>query len=358
MIGLVDYDLQTSTSMLLTPPNLEIMKLATYYMEEKNMFCRLVSLKETELSSYNKIYFFSEKDFFPQIPNAFKRADNVLFGGTAFTNGIYKPFKNPIIDYTIPRTNIYKEFLKQKYQDGIKSKIINNILDDTYYRCYAGENKLPLPPVLPRKHVILYDKDFFYSDWEDILKQIISHKPASIIRLHPIICKTLKQFFTIRNFPKIARSTKIILDLNIPLKEVDYMFKEYKKFFLSDITINSNIFITLGGNFSSNLQYYKDFIYKINLLYSFWSRNIPIKIYYIEPSIGYNDIIQSLSKLVQTWSYNYKSEKTLLERITKKSKLEHPEYIAYKQLIKIYPNANDLFNQCYNQLSKRGVWRL
>jgi hypothetical protein len=61
------------------------MKLATYYKNEENTFCRLIDLKEQELSSYDKIYFFSEQEKYPEIPDAFKRADNIIFGGTAFT---------------------------------------------------------------------------------------------------------------------------------------------------------------------------------------------------------------------------------------------------------------------------------
>lgn len=68
MIGLIDYDLQTSTSLKLVPPNIEIMKLATYYRQEENHFCRIMSLEETELTSYDKIYIFSEADEYPQLP--------------------------------------------------------------------------------------------------------------------------------------------------------------------------------------------------------------------------------------------------------------------------------------------------
>ena len=46
MIGVVDYDLQTSNSLKLTPPNLEIMKIATYYRLEENTFVRLVPLND------------------------------------------------------------------------------------------------------------------------------------------------------------------------------------------------------------------------------------------------------------------------------------------------------------------------
>ena len=62
MIGLVDYDLQTTSLTALIPPNLEIMKLANYYKTELNTFCRLIDLNENDLSGYEKIYFFSEQE--------------------------------------------------------------------------------------------------------------------------------------------------------------------------------------------------------------------------------------------------------------------------------------------------------
>lgn len=361
MIGLVDYDLQTSTSVNLFPPNLEIMKLATYYKQEENTFCRLVSLEENELTNYEKIYFFSEQDKTPEIPQQFLRASNVIYGGTAFTNKIYIPFENSIIDYTIPRANIYREYLKQKYQEGIKTKIISHILDDTYYRCYAGAEKLPIPAVLPRKRVFLYDRDFFYDDWESIIDDIIKRRPASIVRIHPIICKKLSQYFAIRNKEKLSRANEIILDLNIPLIDVDYMLKKYKNAFLSDITPTSNIFITLGETFSTSFQYYKDLIYKLNLLYSFWSRDIPLKIKYIEPTLGTNDILAPLSKTIEVWTRNWKTAETksINDRIVFKSKKnKSPAHEARDLLLKFHPEAKDLFNQTYQQLVERRYWRL
>ena len=358
MIGLVDYDFQTSIAPTLIPPNLEIMKLATYYKVEKNIFCRLVSLNETELTNYDKIYFFSEQTIAPEIPDAFKRANNIIFGGTTFTNGIYQPFEDEIIDYTLPRPFIYKEILKQKYNDGVKSTIINHILDDSYYRCYAGQNKLPIPPIKARKRFFLYDIDFFYKDWELTLQDIANRKPSSIIRIHPVICKTLQQYFSVRKFFKFSRQSNVILDLNIPIKEVDYMLKKYKNQFLEDISESSNVYISLGGNFKTSFQYYKDFIYKVNILYAFWSRGIPLKIYYIYPHIGINDNLKPISILTSSWSKLTKTEKTLRQRIFLKSKKDTPEQQAYNQLIKFHPEAKDLFDQTYKQLVERGYWRL
>ena len=117
MIGLLDYDYETSKKNSIIIPNIEIMKLATYYKTEENRFCRLLSLDEEDLSNYEKIYFFSESHYPPRIPEIYLRSPQVIYGGTAFTKGKYLPFQNEIIDFTIPRTFIYKESLKQKYID-------------------------------------------------------------------------------------------------------------------------------------------------------------------------------------------------------------------------------------------------
>ena len=359
MIGLLDYDWCVSTSTSFLVPNIEIMKLATYYRNEENTFCRLLSLDEKELSSYDKIYFFSEKEQIPKIPEIFIKSKNVIYGGTAFTKE-YIPFENEIIDYIIPRPAIYKEALKLKYHEGIKSKVIEHTLDDGYYRNYAGNNKLPLSPVHPNQRYFLYDKNFFYPDWEQTIDAISDRRPSSIIRIHPIICTKLSQYFQVRERQKISRLNEIILDINIPLEEVSYMLKHYKNLFLADITSTSNIYLTLGDTLKSHSHYYRDYIYKLNLLYSFWSCNIPIKIKYIQPTIGTINPIENLSKLTETWANGKtKFDKTLTDRTTFKSKKEVSiERTEKDLLLKFYPSAKDLFSQTYTDIVQRRYWKI
>ena len=78
----------------------------------------------------------------------------------------------------------------------------------------------------------------------------------------------------------MGRANEMILDLDIPIDEVYYMLKHYKNRFLADIAESSNVFITLGGNYRYSKQYLEDFIYKMNILFSFCSCNIPLKIKY------------------------------------------------------------------------------
>lgn len=357
MIGLLDADWNLSTSTTALIPNIEIMKLASYYKLEENQFCRLLTFDDTDLDGYDKIYVFSELHQNLKLPRVFLRQSNIIFGGSALTNGEYIPFENSLIDYTIPRPAIYKEVLKQKYNDGIKAKVISKVLDNTYYRNYARENKLPLPAILPNKQLLLYDRDFFYPDWKDTIQEIIKRRASSIIRLHPIICHTLTDYFDVRDYSKISRANLIILDLNIPLDEVNYMLNHYKRLLLADISQTSNVALYLGGNWSTMLQYCRDLIYKINLLLSFWSRSIRIKFYYSEPQLGVTNPIEDLEKYIIQWANSNKYDRTIYDKIPK-SKKNHPVMDQYKEVINLFPDSKNIFEQSFNSVKQRGFWRI
>lgn len=359
MIGLIDYDLQSSTSINLTPPNLEIMKLAAYYRLEENTFCQLVPLDKNVENEYDQLYVFSESETPVILPPNLIAAKNIVLGGTAFTNGEYIPFSNSLIDYTLPRTNIYSEYLKNKYNDGIKAKIISNLLDATYYRCKAGNKVLPIPAIRPGKQVFIYDRILFIEEWDSIIEQIVDHKPSSIVFVHPIFCKTLTQFFMIRNNPKISRDNRIILDLDIPLEDLNHLFTNYKNALLADITKTSHVFITLGGSFQSSFAYYKDLIYKLNLLYAFWAKGIPLKIYYTYPKIGFTDPIATLSQRIASWSRRLAATKSVNQIIEfKTKKADHTAEEQRNLLLKFYPSAADLFTQNQTDLMKKRMWRI
>lgn len=356
MIGLLDLDWELSTSTTFLFPNIEIMKLASYYKIEEREYCRLLTLNDTELDNYNKIYVFSELHNI-KLPTPFLKQSNLVFGGTAFTNGKYIPFENSLIDYTLPRTSIYKEALKQKYNDGIKAKVISKVLDNTYYRNYAGNNKLPLPAIVSNKQVLLYDRDFFYEDWKETIQQISNHKPSSILRLHPIICHTLTNYFDVREFNKVSRANLMILDIDIPLDEVGYMLRHYKNLFLADIVPSTNTALYIGGSWPTTLQYCRDLVYKLNLLFSFWSCGIKVKLYYKESELGIANPLEDLEKYVVQWANSKNLDKTIYNKIPK-SKKSHPVMEQYKEIIKLFPDSKKLFEQSFNAIKKRGFWRV
>lgn len=360
MIGLVDLDLQQSTSVNLCTPNIEIMKLANYYQTEENHFCRLVGLDETDLTPYDKVYLFSEAEEKPQVPEVFLRASNVVLGGTAFTNGIYKPFQNEIIDYTLARPTIYKSFLSAKYADGLKDSVVRHILDDSYYRIYAGDNKLPIPSIFPRKRIFIYDTNFFVPDWQKTINKIIERNPSSINPIHTVHCRTVDEYFQFREYNKITKDVDVILDFDLPLSYMPSLMKKYKNKFLADIRPSSRVYISLGGTFETQLQYRTNFVYKMNLLYIFWSNQIPLKIKYITPLIGHSDPLINISKMISLWSQSETNKvKSINDKIPKDKSLKEirPERAERDWLLERNPSAKSLFFQTYDIVSNGGFWK-
>ena len=360
MIGLVDLQLQSWDKLQLCPPNLEIMKLATYYQREENKFCRIINLDERELGGYEKIYVFSESKDYITVPDAFKQATNIIYGGTAFTNGKYVPFENTLIDYTIARTNIYAGFLKDKYAAGLSETEVNRLLNNSYYRWHAGENELPVPAIKKRHRIYIYDRDFFQEGWRKVIDKIIHRNPSSIQFIHPAHYKKISDFLEVRENALIARGNDAYLDLNIPLRETPILMKHYKNRLLAVITPSSQVYLSLGGSLHYQSEYLKDIIYKLHLLYVFWSCGISLKIKYEEPTLGcYNPIID-LSKLISTWTQgetcNYKS---IIERIPKDKKLTdvRPEREQLRIILEKYPSAETLFRQTFTTVKKGGLWK-
>ena len=360
MIGLVDLMLQSWQKPQLCPPNLEIMKLATYYQTEENKFCRLINLDETELSGYDKIYIFSESKNFITVPEAFLKSDNVIYGGTAFTNGLYTPFENKLIDYTIARPRIYKEFLKDKRVAGLADKEIAKILDNSYYRWKAGDEVLPLPSINRRHRLYVYDIDFFQDGWRTIMNKMMDRNPSSIQFIHPTKYKKISDFLEVRENMLIAKTVDAYLDLDIPLKETPILMKHYKNRLLAVINPSAQVYFSLGGSFHYQSDYLKDIIYKLNLLYIFWNNNIPVKLKYQEPTLGcYNPIIE-LEKLISTWTQgntcNYKS---IIDRIPKDKNLSdiRPEREQLRIILDRYPSSETLFRQTMETIKNGGAWR-
>ena len=360
MIGLVDLQLQSWDKPQLCPPNLEIMKLATYYQNEENKFCRLINLDETEFGGYEKIYIFSESKNFITVPEALRRAPNVIYGGTAFTNNKYVPFENKLIDYTIARPRIYTNFLKEKYQAGLKEIEITRLLDNSYYRWHAGSEVLPLPAIKKRHRIYIYDMDFFQEGWRKVIDKMMTRKPSSINFIHPAHYKKISDFLDVRENALIAKGNDAFLDLKIPLKETPILMKHYKNRLLAVINPSSQIYLSLGGSFHYQSDYLKDIIYKLNLLYVFWSCNIPLKIKFEDPALGCYNPISDISKLISTWTQgetcNYKS---IIDRIPKDKKLTEvrPEREQVRMILERYPSSETLFRQTTETAKKGGFWK-
>lgn len=360
MIGLVDLQLQSWDKPQLCPPNLEIMKLATYYQTEENKFCRIINLDEKELGGYEKIYVFSENKNYITVPEAFRRSPNVIYGGTAFTNGKYIPFENKLIDYTLAKPRIYTQWLKDKYAAGLPEIEIKRLFENSYYRRFIDKEELPIPAIKKRHRIYVYDTNFFQEGWRPVVDRMIARRPSSIFFIHPTHYTKITDFLEVRENALIARINDVFLDLNIPLKETPILMKHYKNRLLAVINPSSQIFLPLGGSFHYRTEYFKDIIYKLNLLYVFWSCNIPMKLKYEEPTLGCYNPFPELSKLISTWSQGETIHtKSIIDRIPKDKKLTdvRPEREQLRTILKYYPSHETLFRQTFESTQKGGFWK-
>ena len=303
---------------------------------------------------------FSESKDFITVPEAFRRATNIVYGGTAFTNGVYVPFENKLIDYTLASTRIYTQFLRDKYQAGMKDTELNRLWDNSYYRWHAGEEVLPLPSIKKRHRIYIYDKEFFLPGWRTIIDKIMNRNPSSINFIHPAHYKKISDFLEVRENSLIAKGNDAYLDLNIPLKETPILMKHYKNRLLAVIVPSSQVYLSIGGSFHYKTDYLKDMLYKLNLLYVFWSCGIPLKLKYENPTLGCYNPIPDISKLIATWSQgetcNYKS---IMDRIPKDKSLSdvRPEREQLKIILDRYPTKETLFRQTTETVKKGGFWK-
>ena len=138
--------------------------------------------------------------------------------------------------------------------------------------------------------------------WENIIARIAEHRPSSINFIHPAHFKRISDFILARENDLISKGNDTFLDFSIPLNETPIMIRKYKNKLLELIHPSSNVFLSIGGSFHYQTEYYKDFMYKLNLLYMFWSNDIPLKLKYEEPTLGCYNPIVNLSKHTAIWS--------------------------------------------------------
>lgn len=100
-IGLYDQDMATYT---LVPYNLELMKLATYYKNRREI---VVLSKKFEPYRFEKFFLRKDYDDGNFIPSMSKEP-NLSYGGYAFTDGIYVPMAREI-EICKPDTSIYEK---------------------------------------------------------------------------------------------------------------------------------------------------------------------------------------------------------------------------------------------------------
>lgn len=352
MIAIYDEEFATAKRGL-PPPSLAAMKMAAYLKTEQDDIVMLIT-DLTNAANYAKVYFFSDKPL-EELPKEIFLMENVE---------LYGKYLEPlprIVEHMTPDITIYHDVVQSRLIDKIVStNRALQFLDSIYYQAYGSDGaRLPLPPSPHRKRFYIYDEDFLqYEDCWNIFREIEERVPTGIYTIKPIQCHTLKQFFTLReDYEKVSRANKIILDFFVPFHHFETYFGKYKLKLLGEITKNSEIYVYLGKNYSANAYgevfYLKNLYYCLNLIFSYWSRNIPIKAEMYIPSDGVNPYKEIFNAL-RLWTNNNDANVKISDYLnTKKLKPKLEEFIANN------PTMATFFDKSKNDLiNTRGVWRL
>ena len=355
MIGILDYDFVSfAIGRRLPPPSLEAMKVATYLKKyEKKNYRLLTSIDQ--ILNCEKTYFFSNQ-LVEEIPAEVFFYDNVEFYGEYMSDVL-----PTLVQHMPPDVSLYKDEIQKRVADGkITAAKALSFLESTYYQAKIEDKIIPVPPMLPKKKIYLYDKDFLrYDDCWEILDKIIERKPSSIYMTEMIQCRTIKQFLFLREeYEKVSRANKIALDYFVPLHQLEVYFGKYKMKLLGEITTNSNVYIYLGKCYGAqaynNTFYVKNILYCLNLLFSYYSRNIPIMAEIHYPKFEEDNPYLEIYKAIKSWANNEDWDLELQTSFRTKAMKEKLE-----QLLEKHPIMKPFFSYSKNKLKEtRGIWRI
>ena len=357
MIGLLDYDMLTDR-VFLPYPNLELMKLSRYFREVEKKNHELVT-NLNMLDSYEKVFLRSEKPI-DKIDKQIISNPLVESGGLYFSGGIYKPFDRKEIEYLSPNISLYKPLLRAKIEEKPnRIKDINNFLDDTYYRMYAGDDKLVIPKVNRNKKVIVYDDRIFDHPFDDILNELISRGCRKVVFKYPVICRSIEDFFMLVSNPKISSDVKYVLDIDFEKESLPKIINQYKNRFKEFVRFNSDISFYFGKNYRNNYYgqefFINNLLLSLNILYYFWSEDIPIKLKLWNKSNEINNIYHILFQSIERASYQMVEHRSkCFQDYIRNAKVKE----TYRKLCGNYRDQKELFNQTYINIAKLGYWRL
>lgn len=355
MIKMVDHNFLKSPKGVWPRPSIDLMKMANYLKQEcpQEELYLITSLES--LNPEDNIYYFGDMAI-EEVPAILFRYKNVKFYGSNFE-------KIPkLAEHLPPINSIYKVELQERLANKkISETKALNFLNTIYYQAFDSQgNILPFPAFIKKK-ICICDEDFFVNEkcWK-VLDQIIeTRKPVSIAFSQKILCHDLSTFFKIRKeYPKILRTSKIVLDFYVPLHQILIYFKKYSNKLKGEINNSSNINIFIGKNYTNNAHgetfYIRNLYHSLNFIFSYYSRGIPIS------AIVWNDkeailLYKEIYQKIASWTNSRDLYITLEEWFgrTKRGEKECSDFLEKHYVFKKF------FNITKNELiNNRGVWNV
>lgn len=333
------------------------MKLAEYLKKEKNIPCRIILPDEKNVNLYEKIYYCS--DIIEKIPGFLYECNKLEFIGEAYDDF---DFDDELIDYMIPRPEIYKEYLRTYCANGkVPLREIETFLDATYYQVWDEiGDQLPIPPIKKGKRIYLYDTKLIRDGIDEVFQEISERSPRTIKTIYPIRVKNFQQFLLVKEeLSELSETIDFIFDSSFSLFDLKNEIEKYQEELRAYIGYSTNFFIPFGGLkgvANTEIGYSRDLFRALDVIYTFWSFNIPVKLKYIEPALGKNNTQERLHKYIEKWSINISTKKGRDAAIDRKGISKEIQESCHRISL-LMPRSHDFFVQTYNNIKKRGKWK-
>lgn len=239
-LGLIDYDA------LFYPdsfhPNLEIMKLSTYYKKNKNFVSFVLNLNN--IDRYNKIIL--RKDIYDE-----NYLSNILlddrcdYGGLAFTNNIYSPLdisiENSVPDLSIYNSYFNKILIKKKSYEKIKKEYSQSSfirLSTNGENCNLDISKGIINCAKRGYDIYVYDKDIFkIKDYKEAISSVIRGTVQKALFIYPQKSSNFEDIEKLCLCPWCGARNEIVYDKIIYNKEFKEICNKSNDFFIKPILL-------------------------------------------------------------------------------------------------------------------------
>lgn len=239
-IGLLDQDALSSPSTF--HPNLEIMKLSTYYKKSKNFVSFILNLDN--IDRYTKIVLRKDIDDENYLSNILldKRCN---YGGLAFTNNIYSPLdisiENSVPDFSIYNSYFNKILIKEKSYETLRKKYSRGSfvrLSTNGKDCNLDISKGILNGARRGYDIYVYDNDVFkIKNYKEAISSIVRGAAQKVLFIHPQSSSSFNQIEELCLCPWCGTKNEIIYDKMIYNKEFKEICSKSNNFFVKPLIL-------------------------------------------------------------------------------------------------------------------------
>ena len=257
-IGLYDVNKSSYGKMRYEFPEIDLMKVYSYYKKNKNNVIELTQ-NFREYYNYDLFYCFNNRrHIVSKELLKLEQKENVFLIGTCFHGDIWIPMDDEI-EKCEPDITSYSSFLRTNIINDTLAPWIANLFSNYYYLRYFYPDwhwKL-VPEKIKDKKIILYDFDLTSNDgWQELCLKLKRNSGKNFVCRHEVIIRSLEDLKFIVDNEIYKTATKYPTKFIIDIPEANKNFKETldNNFDLFDAFPANSLFIYQNHNLKNESE--------------------------------------------------------------------------------------------------------